>query len=99
MDAVQNVVKQEAIESQAEPILTFSANANNVTAKAILVFLLDNDKDFNLTISEPKDELSKEQTDKVMQEIIDCNAIVKDGHSVVAIKDAYITRTVKEYLH
>lgn len=60
-----------------------------------LTFSLDNGDDYNINISNPKDDLTKTDTDAVMQTVIDTQAIVKDGHYATAIKEAYITTTTK----
>lgn len=61
-----------------------------------LVFLLDNDTDYNISISDPKDDVTKTQTDEIMQKFIDADAILKDGHHAAAINTAYTTTTTYE---
>lgn len=68
------------------------------TSKLTMVFILDNDKEYKYNLSEPKEDLTKEQVDAVMQKIIDSNAILKDGHGANAIKESYITTTSKNTL-
>ena len=46
----------------------------------------------------PKENLTKASTDAVMQNIIDQQAIVEDGHKAVAIKEAYIITETKNVL-
>lgn len=70
----------------------------NETKKLTLVWLLDNDQEFSISISDPLDTLTKAETDTVMQSFIDKNAILKDGRSLVEIKTAYVTTTTKEIL-
>ena len=68
------------------------------TKKLTMVFSLDNGDEYNITLSDPKDELDKATVDTVMQKIIDTTAIIKDGHSPSVIKESYITTTTKEIL-
>ncbi len=66
--------------------------------KLTMVFMMDNDEEFKLTLSDPKDDLTKAQVDEVMQKIIDSNAVIKDGHAMVAIGTSYITVTTQDVL-
>ncbi len=66
--------------------------------KLTMVFTMDNDEEFKLTLSDPKDDLTKAQVDEVMQKIIDSNAVVKDGHAMAAIGTSYITVTTQDVL-
>ena len=68
------------------------------TKKLTMVFSLDNGDEYNITLSDPKDELDKATVDTVMQKIIDTAAVMKDGHSPAAIKESYITTTTKNVL-
>lgn len=70
----------------------------NETKKLTMVFSLDNGDEYNITLSDPKDELTKTEVDTVMQKIIDTSAVIKDGHSPIAIKECYITTTTKDIL-
>lgn len=70
----------------------------NETKKLTMVFSLDNGDEYNITLSDPKDELTKTEVDTVMQKIIDTSAVIKDGHSPSAIKECYITTTTKDIL-
>lgn len=63
-----------------------------------MVFALDNGDDYNINVDMPKDNLSKTDTDTVMQSIIDKQAILKDGHEARAIKEAYIVTETKTVL-
>lgn len=63
-----------------------------------MVFTLDNGDNFNINVDMPKDGLSKADTDTVMQSIIDKQAISKEGHKAVAIKEAYIITETKNIL-
>lgn len=63
-----------------------------------MVFTLDNGDNFNINVDMPKDNLTKSQTDVVMQSIIDKQAILKEGHKAVAIKEAYIVTETKNVL-
>ena len=68
------------------------------TRKLTMVFSLDNGDDFKYNLADPKDDLTKTQVDEAMQAMIDNNAILKDGHSAVVIKEAYITTTTQTVL-
>lgn len=68
------------------------------TKKLTMVFSLDNGDEYNITLSDPKDELDKATVDTVMQKIIDTAAVIKDGHSPASIKESYITTTTKDIL-
>ena len=68
------------------------------TKKLTMVFTLDNGDEYNISLSDPKDDLDKTTVDAVMQKIIDTTAVIKDGHSPSAIKECYITTTTKEIL-
>ena len=60
-----------------------------------LTFSLDNGDNYNINVPEPKEDLTKSETDAAMQTIIDTRTIVKDGHYASYIKEAYITTTTK----
>ncbi len=68
------------------------------TSKLTMIFILDNDEEFKYNLSSPKEDLTKAQVDVVMQKMIDSNAILKDGHAAVSIKESYITTTNKNIL-
>ena len=68
------------------------------TRKLTMVFNLDNGDEFKYNLTDPKDELAKTEVDEAMQAMIDSNAILKDGHSVASIKEAYITTTTQTVL-
>lgn len=70
------------------------ADTKNVT----LTFTLDNGDDYDISVANAKSDLNKTTTDAVMQDIIDAQAILKDGHMVTGIKEAYVTTTTKEIL-
>lgn len=70
----------------------------STTRKLSLVFVLDNNKDCTISLSDPKEDLTKTQTDEVMQDMLDKNAILKDGHALSAIKQASVTTTTVEVL-
>lgn len=63
-----------------------------------MVFALDNGDNYNISVDFPKTELDKPTVDAVMQKFIDKRAISKDGHTVIAIKEAYIITETKNVL-
>lgn len=63
-----------------------------------MVFALNNGDNYNINVDFPKADLNKTTVDAVMQKFIDKNAIVKDGHTAVAIKEAYIITETKNVL-
>lgn len=68
------------------------------TKTLTLAFGLDNGDSYNVSVIDPKNDLTKADTDAAMQTIIDARAIVKDGHFAEVIKEAYITTTTKTTL-
>lgn len=68
------------------------------TKTLTLTFGLDNGDNYNISVIDPKSDLTKADTDAAMQTIIDTQAIVKDGHYTATIKEAYITTTTKTTL-
>lgn len=68
------------------------------TNKLTMVFDLADAKEYKMNLVDPKENLTKAEVDKVMQDIIDSNAILKDGVSVTGIKQAYITTTTQTVL-
>jgi hypothetical protein len=63
-----------------------------------MVFTLDNGDTHNINVDMPRENLTKANTDQVMQNIIDQQALVEDGHKAVAIKEAYIVTETKNVL-
>lgn len=70
------------------------ADTRNLT----MTFGLDNGDDYDINVANAKADLTKTKTDEVMQKLIDQNAVLKDGHSLASIKEAYITTTTKTVL-
>lgn len=70
------------------------ADTRNLT----MTFGLDNGDDYDISVANAKADLAKTQTDEVMQKLIDKNAVLKDGHSLASIKEAYIITTTKTVL-
>ena len=68
------------------------------TRKLTMVFNLDNGDEFKYNLTDPKDALTKTEVDEAMQAMIDNNAVLKDGHGVASIKEAYITTTTQTVL-
>lgn len=68
------------------------------TRKLTMVFTLDNGDNLKYNLLNPKDELTKSEVDVVMQKMIDVQAIIKDTHKAISIKEAYITVTKKDVL-
>lgn len=63
-----------------------------------MVFTLDNGDTHNINVDMPRENLTKANTDQVMQNIIDQQALVEDGHKAVAIKEAYVVTETKNVL-
>lgn len=69
-----------------------------MTSKLTMVFDLADAKEYKMNLANPKENLTKAEVDAVMQDIIDSNAILKDGVSLAGIKEAYITTTTQTVL-
>lgn len=70
------------------------ADTRNLT----MTYTLDNGDDFDVNLANAKEGLTKTEVDAVMQDAIDAQAFIKDGHYPTAIKEAYVTTTSKEVL-
>lgn len=70
------------------------ADTRNLT----MTFQLNNGDDYDINVANAKADLTKTTVDAVMQKFIDQNAVLKDGHSLTSIKEAYITTTTKTVL-
>ena len=68
------------------------------TKKLIMVFDLDNGDKVKYSLNDPKDALTKAETDAVMQKMIDANAVTVKGHAATAISSAYIYTTTQSEL-
>lgn len=70
------------------------ADSKNLT----MTFGLDNGDDYDINVANAKSDLTKTTVNAVMQQLIDNNAVLKDGHSLASIKECYVTTTSKQIL-
>lgn len=68
------------------------------TRTLTMTFGLNNGDDYDINVPNAKADLTKTTVDAVMQNLIDKNAILKDGNSLASIKEAYVTTTTKTVL-
>ena len=64
------------------------------TKRLTMSFLTDADKELNLTLDNPRPDLTRADVESAMQKAIDTQALIDStGNTVSAIKDIYITTT------
>lgn len=63
-----------------------------------MVFELDNGKNHSLSLSMPKDGITKTEVEAAMQAIIDKEALLVNGAKAIGIKEAFIREVAENTL-
>ena len=63
-----------------------------------MTFGMSNGDDYDISVTNAKANLTKTTVDAVMQNIIDKNAIIKDGNTLTAIKKSTLITTTETVL-